>query len=151
MRLVRESICQLATVSELVLHRGWPAGQVRMGTDNAAPYGIDVIVDSIAGETLLGVEIKRSVHELEKFTSDFRQCCKRREHAKADCAFQQNHGIFEFCARYHPTYLWVVAPGGDVCFKLNHANGVIEPEKLETLPRRSHIEFRWSQDLPENQ
>jgi hypothetical protein len=150
-RLVRESICQLATVSDLVLQRGWPPSQVRMGTDDVASHGVDMIVDSVAGEILLGVEIKRSAHELEKFASDFRQCCKRGEHLKADCAFQQNHGMFEFCDRYHPTYLWVVAPGGDVCFKLSYVNGMIESEKLETLPRRSHIEFRWSQGSTENQ
>lgn len=139
-RLIRESVCQLATVSSLVLQRGWLPNQVRMGTDDAASYGVDITIES-AGGILACVEIKRSVHELQKFVSDFRQCCRRGEHAKADCAFQQNHGFFEFCARYQPAYLWVVAPDGDVCFKLNSTNAVIEIEELNTLPRRSHIEF----------
>lgn len=139
-RLVRESICQLATASSLILQRGWLPSQVRMGMDDTATYGVDIIVES-AGEIFVCVEIKRSVHELQKFASDFRQCCRRGTHAKADCAFQQNHGIFEFCARYEPAYLWIVAPDGDACFKLNRAQATIEIEELNTLPRRSHIEF----------
>lgn len=144
-RLIRDSICQIATVSDLVLQRGWPPGQIRMGTDEIASHGIDVIVESADGKILAGVEIKRSEHELQKFATDFRQCCRRGKHAKADCAFQQNHGIFEFCAAHKPIYLWIVAPGGNVCFKLSYVNQTIEAEELETLPRRSHIEFGLSQ------
>ena len=140
-RIVREGIFQLATASTLVLQRGWLPGQIKVGADDAASYGVDMVVKSAAGEILACVEIKRSLPELQKFTSDFRQCCKRGEHAKAECAFQQNHGMYEFCVRSQPTYLWVVAPGDDVCFKLSYAGTIIEIEELDTLPSRSHIEF----------
>ena len=147
-RIVRESICQLATASALVLERGWLPNQIKMGTIDALDYGVDMIVESVAGELLVCVEIKRSVHELQKFGGDFQQCCRRGEHAKADCAFQQNHDMFEFCARYQPAYLWVVAPGHDVCCKLNYFGGMVEFEELETLPRRSHVEFGSSSSSP---
>jgi hypothetical protein len=150
-RIVRESICQLATASSLVLERGWMPGQVKMGTVDPLEYGVDMIVESAAGELLVGVEVKRSVHELQKFTNDFRQCCKRGAHAKAECAFQQNHQMHEYCVRYKPTFLWIVAPGSDVCFKLSYADRHIELEELETLPRRSHIEFGLSQGSAGNQ
>lgn len=144
-RIVRESICQLATASALVLDRGWLPSQIKMGTVDPLDYGVDMIVESDAGELLVSVEIKRSVHELEKFRNDFRECCKRGAHAKAECAFQQNHQMHEYCVRYKPTYLWIAAPGADVCFKLSYANQIVETEELETLPRRSHIEFGLSQ------
>ena len=147
-RIVRESICQLATASALVLDRGWLPGQIKMGTVGPLEYGVDMVIESDTGELLVSVEIKRSVHELQKFASDFQQCCRRGEHAKGDCAFQQNHGMFEFCARYEPPYLWIVAPDDDVCFKLSYANQIVEIEELETLPRRSHIEFGFSQMPP---
>ena len=150
-RIVRENICRLATVSALVLQHGWLSSQIKMATGDTASYGVDMIVESAAGEILVCVEIKRSAHELQKFTNDFRQCCKRGEHAKADCAFQQNHDMSEFCARYEPPYLWIVAPGEDVCFKLSYANRMIELEELETLPRRSHIEFGSSQSSTNSQ
>ena len=147
-RLIRESVCQIAAVSELVLQRGWPPDQVKMGVDEVASLGTDVILESADGKILAGIEIKRSEHELQKFTIDFRNCCRRGEHAKADCAFQQNHGMFEFCARYHPTFLWIVAPDSNVCLKLSYPGGMIEFAELDTLPPRSHIEFGSSQGAP---
>jgi hypothetical protein len=143
--LVRESICQLATFSSLILQRGWLPDQIKMGPDHAASYGVDMIIESISGKILVAVEIKRSVHELQKFAGDFRQCCKRGQHAKADCAFQQNHGMFEFCRRYQPAYLWIVAPDANVCFQLGYANAMIEGNELHTLPPRSHIELGLEQ------
>lgn len=140
-RIVRESVCKLATASALVLERGWLPAQVKTEAGEAAPYGVDMIIESVAGEALVYIEVKRSVHEVEKFTSDFRQCCRRGAHAKADCAFQQNHDMYEFCVRFAPTHLWIVAPGADVCFKLSYPSRMVEPEQLGTLPRRSHIEF----------
>ena len=148
-RLFRESICQLATVSALVLRRGWLSKQVKMDPDDAVNYGVDVVVESDSGEILVCVEIKRSSHELQKFSSDFRQCCNRGEHAKADCAFQQNHAMFEFCLREQPTYLWAAAPESEICLKLSYANAFIEIEESSTLPPRSHIEFGLSSAPPQ--
>jgi hypothetical protein len=138
--LVRENICQFATFSLLILQRGWLPHQIEMG-EHLEQYGIDMTVKSAAGQIYFAVEVKRSAHELQKFASDFQQCCRRRTHAKADCAFQQNHGVYEFCERYQPKFLWAVAPDDDLCFKLDYGSGTIALEQLNALPRRSHIEF----------
>ena len=140
-RIIRESICQLASAAALVLDRGWMPGQIKIGTVGPLEYGVDMIVESDGGELLVGVEVKRSVHELEKFRNDFRQCWTRGAHAKAECAFQQNHQMHEYCARYKPPYLWIVAPEADVCYEFTYRSAMIEMNELDTLPPRSHIEF----------
>ncbi len=140
-RIIRESICQLASASALVLDRGWMPSQIKMGTVGPLEYGVDMIVESDGGELLVGVEVKRSVHELEKFRNDFRQCWMRGVHAKAECAFQQNHRMHEYCVRHKPPYLWIVAPEADVCYEFTYRSAMIEMNELDTLPGRSHIEF----------
>jgi hypothetical protein len=147
-RIVRESVCQLATASRLVFERGWLPNQIRIATGEPASHGVDMIVESDAGKTLVAVEVKRSEYELEKFANDFQQCCNRGEHPRSDCAFQQNHGLYEYCLRYEPPYLWAVAPGQDVCFELRCLDRIIELEGKQTLPPRSHIEFGSSQTAP---
>ena len=144
-RLIRENVCQLATASMLVLERGWLPSQIRVQPDYAISSGIDAIIESAGGRMLAAIEIKRSAHELQKFTSDFRRCCQRGEHAKADCAFQQNHDTFEFCRHFQPPYLWIVAPEADVCYELIYRSAMIEMNELDTLPPRSHIEFGLEQ------
>jgi hypothetical protein len=140
-RIVRESVCQLAAASTLVLERGWLPDQIKIASGDAASYGVDMIVESDTGAMLVAVEIKRSDHELQKFANDFRQCCNRGEHPRSDCAFQQNHGMYEYCLRDQPPYVWAVAPGHNVCFKLCYADRMIELEEMQRLPARSHIEF----------
>jgi hypothetical protein len=144
-RMVRENISRLAIASMIVFERGWLPAQVRLDSEKTASSDIDGIIESAEGKMLTAIEIKRSAFELQKFVSDFGRCCRRGEHAKSDCAFQQNHGVFEFCARNRPPYLWIVAPEADVCFKLTYANAAIELEELPTLPPRSHIEFGLKQ------
>jgi hypothetical protein len=144
-RMVRENISRLALASMIVFDRGWLPGQVRLESNQTASPDIDAIIESAEGKMFVAIEIKRSAFELQKFASDFERCCRRGEHAKSDCAFQQNHGVFEFCARNRPPYMWIVAPEADVCFKLSYANAAIELEELPTLPPRSHIEFGLKQ------
>ena len=103
-------------------------------------YGVDILVKSATGKLLVCVEVKRSSAELQKLMRDFRQCCKRGEHAKAECGFPQNHPKYEFCAFYKPAYFWAVAPYEDICFRMSYDNRTPEPEELETLPPRSLIE-----------
>jgi hypothetical protein len=65
----------------------------------------------------------------------------RGAHAKAECAFQQNHQMHEYCDRYKPPYLWIVAPGAYICYEFTYRDAMIEMNELDTLPPRSHIEF----------
>jgi hypothetical protein len=139
--LIRENLSRLAVASMIVFGRGWLPSQVRIQTDDAVSSGVDAIIESFGGGIVAAIEIKRSAFELQKFAGDFRQCCRRGAHPRGDCAFQQNHGVFEFCARSRPRYLWIVAPTADVCFKLSYTNTTVEVEELLSLPPRSHIEF----------
>ena len=143
-RLIRETVCQLSTAADLILNRGWLVSHLQIGsTDkNAAgePYGIDVLVRSRTGGILICVEIKRTTAELQKLVTDFRACCHRGPHSKDECGFPQNHPIYEFCTIYKPLYFWAVAPGGQICFRLNYDNASVEPEQLSSLPPRSLIE-----------
>ena len=113
-----------------------PDFQDRRGTS----YGIDILVQSPAGQNLICVEVKRSGAELEKMITDLRTCCKRGTHAKDDCGFPQNHPKYEFCAFHRPIYFWGVAPEADVCFRMNYNDDLIELEQLASLPPRSLIE-----------
>jgi hypothetical protein len=145
--LYREGICQLSTAAALILDRGWLERQIEiepaMRDDGLTTYGIDILVRTLAGKLLAGVEIKRSVHELAKLKSDFGQCCRRGIHPKDNCGFPQNHGIFEFCAARRPAYLWAVAPDDNICFTMDYCeDGTIQLDELSTLPPRSIVEMR---------
>jgi hypothetical protein len=143
-RLFREGVCQLSTVSLLIMKRGWLKSHILMDPDckddRDMSYGIDILVKSPMGHILACVEVKRSVAELQKLITDLRACCKRGAHAKDDCGFPQNHPKYEFCAFYKPTYFWAVAPDADVCFRMKYDDGSIELEQLISLPPRSMIE-----------
>jgi hypothetical protein len=141
-RLFREGICQLATASLLILKRGWLRSQVRLEVreDRTSTSGADILVNSLAGELLVCVVVKRSAAELEKLVMDLRACCKRGPHAKDDCGFPQNHPNYEFCALHQPPYLWAVAPDADVCLRLTYQETQIALEPLPSLPPRSMID-----------
>lgn len=142
--LFREGVCQLSTASVLILKRGWLKSHLLMEPDiqdqRGTSYGIDILVQSPAGQILICVEVKRTVAELEKMMTDLRTCCKRGAHANEDCGFPQNHPKYEFCAFYKPTYFWAVAPEVDVCFRMKYDDDSIELEQLASLPPRSMIE-----------
>ena len=142
--LFRESICQLATASSLILKRGWQKRQIVMQPsikEHGTPgCGVDILVKSSTGKILVGAEVKRNVAELQKLAADFRACCKRGPHASTDCAFEQNHPNYEFCASYKPIYFWAIAPEADVCFRMTYNEESIEVVELTTLPQRSIIE-----------
>ncbi len=106
----------------------------------AMAYGVDVLVKAPGGNILACVEVKRSVSELRKLKRDFSQCCHRGDHTKEDCAFQQNHPKYAFCAHYKPNYFWAVAPGEEACFGLGYCKGTIQLKELRTLPDRSMVE-----------
>lgn len=143
-RLIREAVCQLSTASRLILERGWLASHVELEPglrSDHEVYGIDILVRSPSGRLLAGVEIKRTVAELQKLVTDLRACCNRGPHDKDQCGFPQNHPNYEFCASYRPTYLWAVAPDADVCFRIHYKNAAIALEQLPSLPPRSMIEL----------
>jgi hypothetical protein len=143
-RLFRECVCQLSTASSLIMKRGWLKSHIQMEPDckddRDTSYGIDILVRSPAGQILACVEVKRSVAELQKLSTDLQACCRRGAHAEDDCGFPQNHPKYEFCAFYKPTYFWAVAPDADVCFRMKYDDGGIELEQLISLPPRSLIE-----------
>ena len=142
--LFREGICQLATVSYLILKRGWQKRQIVMEPSikehHSFADGVDILVKSPTGRILVCAEVKRSIAELQKLVADFQACCKRGPHASTDCAFEQNHPNYEFCASYQPIYFWAVAPEADVCFRMSYNENSIEVVELDSLPQRSVIE-----------
>ncbi len=151
-RLFREGICQLATASSLVLKRGWLKNQILLEPSleeyGTTACGVDLVVKSPTGKILIGVEIKRSAAELQKLVADFQACCKRGLHARAECAFEQNHPNYEFCVLHKPTYFWAVAPDADVCFTMIYNDESMEVAELGPLPQRSVIELLDCGDRP---
>jgi hypothetical protein len=145
-RLAREAICRFSTAAALILDRGWLERQIQIKAtieaESTPAYGVDLVVKSLAGKLLAGVEVKRSGHELAKLKNDFYQCCKRGKHPEGNCGFPRNHGKFEFCAFHKPTYFWAVAPDGEICFKMNYReDGTIQPDEIASLPPRSIVEL----------
>lgn len=144
-RLSREGICQLSTVSSLILERGWLPRQILTGTNLAEycsrDYGVNILVKSSGDKILASVAVKRTAPELQKLVMDLRACFRRGAHAIDDCGFPQNHPKYEFCAAYQPNYFWAVAPEADVCLKLIETEQGMELHELATLPPRSLIEI----------
>jgi hypothetical protein len=144
-RLLRENVCQLATVSLLILERGWLKRHVALEPSSnehrATAHGVDLLVRSASGRILIWVEVKRSAVELQKLIADLRACSRRGAHALEDCGFPQNHPRYEFCLSSRPTYLWAVAPDAEICFEVKCEQSSIELEQLPSLPPRSLIEL----------
>jgi len=79
-RLSRETVCLLSTAGSLVLKHGWLPRQIELwprSDDDRVTSGVDLVVKSLGGELLAGVEVKRTAPELTKLKSDLNQCCKR--------------------------------------------------------------------------
>lgn len=144
-RLLRENVCQLATVSLLILKRGWLKRHVALEPSRkehrSTAHGVDLLVRSAAGRILIWVEVKRSAVELQKLIADLRACSRRGAHAHEDCGFPQNHPRYEFCLFSRPTYLWTVAPDAEICFEVKCEQSSIELEQLPSLPPRSLLEL----------
>ena len=143
-RIFREGICQLSTVSSLILKRGWLPRQILTGTSLAEhcsqDYGVNILVKPSEDKILAGVAVKRTAPELQKLVMDLGACFRRGPHSMDDCGFPQNHPRYEFCAVYKPVYFWAVAPDADICLKLIQTDGGTELQELATLPARSLIE-----------
>jgi hypothetical protein len=144
-RLLRENVCQLATVSLLIFKRGWLKRHVALEPSSkehrSAAHGVDLLVRSTSGRILIWVEVKRSAVELQKLIADLRACSRRGAHALGDCGFPQNHPRYEFCLSSQPAYLWAVAPDAEICFEIKCEHSSIDLEQLTSLPPRSLIEL----------
>ena len=143
-RLFREGICQLSTVSVLILKRGWLPRQILTGTSLAEycsqDFGVNILIKSSSDQILASVTVKRTAPELQKLALDLRTCFRRGAHSIDECGFPQNHLKYEFCATYKPRYFWAVAPDADLCLGLLQTVAGIQLEELATLPPRSLIE-----------
>ncbi|MFN2623644.1 MAG: hypothetical protein ABR611_12460 [Chthoniobacterales bacterium] len=144
-RLLRENVCQLATSSRLIVERGWLPRHVFLEPGRAQYHSnadnFDLLVRSPEGKIFIWVEVRRTAVELEKLIADLRACSRRGPHAHADCGFPQNHPRHEFCVANQPSYLWAVAPDGEIVFAVNCSGGILELEPLSSLPPRSLFEL----------
>jgi hypothetical protein len=148
-RIVRTTICLLATASDLVLDRGWPQRQIEIEPvnqeSNLTTSGVDILLKSNQNELLAAVVIKRTAFELQKFRTDLHQCCRRGRHGLDNCGFPQNHATFEFSASCKPKYLWAVAPDAEICFQLTYSGETIQLNQFLSLPPRSLFEIQADQ------
>jgi hypothetical protein len=144
-RLLRESVCQLATAARLIFERGWLKQHVVLQPSRrehrTTADSFDLLVRSLAHEILISVEIKRSRLELEKLIADLRACSRRGAHAHEDCGFPQNHPRHEFCVSKRPGYVWAVAPDGEICLAVKCEENSLDLEPLSSLPPRSLLEL----------
>jgi hypothetical protein len=144
-RLLRENICQLATASRLIVERGWLPRHVFLEPGQAQYHShadnFDLLVRSPDGKIFVWVEVRRTAIELEKLIADLRACSRRGPHAQEDCGFPQNHPRHQFCAASQPSYLWAVAPDGEIALAVNCSGANVELEPLSSLPPRSLFEL----------
>ena len=144
-RLLRENVCQLATASRLIIERGWLPRHVFLEPGRARHHShadnFDLLVRSPEGKIFIWVEVRRAAVELEKLIADLRACSGRGPHAPEDCGFPQNHPRHEFCVANQPSYLWAVAPDGELAFAVNCSGAILELEPLSSLPPRSLFEL----------
>ena len=143
-RLLRENLCQLATAARLILERGWLKRHVALQPGRpehrSTADGFDLLVRSMADRILVLIEVRRSRIELEKLIADLRACSRRGPHAPEDCGFPQNHPRHEFFVSSQPSYLWAVAPDGELCLAVKCEGSSLELEPLLSLPPRSLLE-----------
>lgn len=120
--LFREGLCQLATVSSLILNYGWPKSQIFLEPSKAnfgpLAYAVDILIRDKAMAIVACGEVKRNQSEFRKLIEGFRDCCERGCHAKTECRFPKNHAKYAFCCKFRPHYFFAVAPGEQLCFKM---------------------------------
>ena len=141
--LFREGICQLSAASRLILRDGWCKTQILMEPNKEEvgnlAYGVDLLIKSPEGKTLICGEVKRDQTELMKLIEGFRNCCSLGSHKENTCN-DKNHPKYAICAFLRPLYFWAVSPNQEAFFKLEyHAKGKIKLEVLDTFPNRETI------------
>jgi hypothetical protein len=144
-RLLRENLCQLAAAARLIVERGWLPRHVFIEPGRAEHHSqadhFDLLVRANDGEISIWVEVRRTAVELEKLVADLRACSRRGPHAHEDCGFPQNHPRHAFCVATRPSYLWAVAPDGEIALAVKCDGSTVELEPLGSLPPRSRFEL----------
>jgi hypothetical protein len=139
----RESICQLATTSSLILEHGWPASLIEMepckGNYKEARNGVDLVAKSVDGSICLAVEAKSHTALLNDLIEGFKYCCALGDHPKNGCRFEGAHSKYRFCRAYRPVFFWAVAPTQDICFRLGYDENEI---RLEEVPLDEALAWR---------
>lgn len=133
--LFREGVCQLATVSELVLEQHWPIEQIQM--EPALPdlrYAVDILLKDAGRSPVAACEVKRDNREFDLLLSSFRDCCARGFHGKNECAFRENHPKYELCAEVKPQYFMLASPGRQLSLRISYEHGGVRiAEEIEGL------------------
>ena len=142
--LSREKVCQLATVSYLVINRNWDKSRIKMEPSycvNGIPiqWAVDISIESASGEVLVGCEMKKGRKEHEKLIRDFKDCSERGQHGKDECD-NGEHSKFNFCSQIKPKYFFMVSPGKKQCLELTYISDKILINEIPTLPDRECID-----------
>ncbi len=142
--LSREKVCQLATVSYLAINRNWDKSQIKMEPSYCVNgitlrWAVDISIESVSGEVLVGCEIKKGRKEHEKLIRDFKDCCERGQHRKDECD-NGEHSKFNFCSQIKPKYFFMVSPGKKQCLELTYISDKILINEIPTLPYRECID-----------
>ncbi len=144
--LYREGVCQLSTVTYLILNRGWNKDSIFLEPDISnygdLAYAVDIIIKASQGKILVCCEVKKSKSELDKLIKHFKYCSNIGPHERKSCKYRQNHPKYEMCAKYEPMYFYVTAPDNEICYKLSYNNGRIFSEELWDLPHKNQISFQ---------
>lgn len=139
--LFREGVCQLATVSSLILEQGWNSDQVMMEPGisefGGLAYGVDILIRVPESNTVICGEVKKDRAEFQKLVDGFRYCCQRGPHTKAECAFAQNHPKYEFCSAIKPACFFATAPGKKICFSLTYDGTARIEKETHELPKQT--------------
>jgi hypothetical protein len=136
--LFREGVCQLATVSALVLKYGWRIDQIEMEpTFPDFPHlawAVDIVLRRNTGTVVACCEVKQNDRELDQLIAGFRYCCGKGPHSREGCRLARNHPKFELCAAIKPDYFMFTSPGREICFKMSYGEGAVTiKEERQTL------------------
>ena len=142
--LFREGVCQLSTISRLILKDGWNMSQILMeptlGEFGNLAYGVDILLKSIEDEIIVCGEVKGDRASFTSLIKGFKYCCEQGSHDKKECKYASNHPKYSFCESVKPQYFWAVSPCQEICFKLDYLpNGRILLEELESIPDKGDI------------
>ncbi len=118
----REGICQLATVSSLIIDKGWKVEQIVMEPGKREfrdlAYAVDILIRPSREDRVICGEVKKDAAEFQQLVDGFKACCLRGAHSKAECTHAKNHAKYAFCAEIKPPAFFAAAPGKALCFSL---------------------------------
>lgn len=134
-RLFREGICQLATLSYLVIRCKCDKSKIKMEPKYKQLLGaVDIVIESTTGKVLVCCEVKSNGPNHKRLVEDFKYCCRKGRHGKESCPKKENHPKYDFCNKLNPEYFLAVSPEKKQCFKLKYNNDKILLEEVSTIP-----------------